>query len=97
VRRNADLVDAALRNGETGRTDPCASIVVIANSEGAPAGLVVDELVGQQQVVIKSLGPQFEGLQGVSGGATPGDGRVGLILEIAGLARLRAQGETNCN
>ena len=49
-------------------------------------GRVVDELIGQQQVVIKSLGDRFEALRGISGAAILGDGRVGLILEMSGLA-----------
>jgi len=70
----------------TGRVDPCEAMVVIASSDAGPVGLVVEELIGQQQVVIKSLGARFEGLRGISGAAILGDGRVGLILETSGLA-----------
>jgi len=65
--------------------DPCDAIVVIAQHAGGEIGLVVEELLGQQQVVIKSLGEQFAGLRGVSGAAILGDGRVGLILEMSGI------------
>ena len=58
-------------------------------------GLVVEELIGQQQVVIKTLGERFEQIKGVSGAAILGDGRVGLILETGGLGSLvhRAGGQ----
>ncbi len=72
--------------GLTPRIDPCESLVVIAQCDDRQVGLVVDELIGQQQVVIKSLGERFELLKGISGAAILGDGRVGLILEVAGLA-----------
>ncbi len=72
----------------SGPIDPCDTMVVIVQSEGQQVGLVVDELHGQQQVVIKSLGERFEKLQGICGAAILGDGRVGLILEMSGLAKL---------
>lgn len=72
--------------GLTERVDPCDAMVVIANCEGQQLGLLVDELIGQQQVVIKSLGERFERIKGISGAAILGDGRVGLILEMSGLA-----------
>jgi two-component system chemotaxis sensor kinase CheA len=42
----------------------------------------VDELIGKQEVVIKSLGETFRGVAGIAGGAILGDGRVGLILDL---------------
>jgi len=48
--------------------------------------LMVDEFIGKQEVVIKSLGEQFKHVAGVAGGAILGDGRVGLILDMDGLA-----------
>jgi two-component system chemotaxis sensor kinase CheA len=68
--------------------DPCASLVVILQCEGQKIAMVVDELIGQQQVVIKTLGERFKQVLGVSGAAILGDGRVGLILEPAGLLAL---------
>ncbi len=65
--------------------DPCEHLVVIVQSEGRKIGLVVDELIGQQQVVIKTLGERFKQVKGVSGAAILGDGRVGVILETSGL------------
>lgn len=75
----------------TDRMDPCETMVVITNCDGQQVGLVVNDLLGQQQVVIKSLGERFEGLQGTSGAAILGDGRVGLILDPAGLAAAHQQ------
>ena len=56
------------------------------------SALVVDELIGKQEVVIKSLGGTFEGVRGVAGGAILGDGRVGLILDAGGLSGLLGKG-----
>ncbi|MCH7813856.1 MAG: chemotaxis protein CheA [Planctomycetes bacterium] len=72
--------------GLTGRLIPSEAMVVIAQCEGRQIGLVVEELIGQQQVVIKTLGERFKQLRGISGAAILGDGRVGLILEMPGLA-----------
>jgi len=71
--------------------DPCENIVVILNGAGQKIALVLEELIGQQQVVIKTLGERFKQVQGVSGAAILGDGRVGLILEPAGLLALYRQ------
>jgi two-component system chemotaxis sensor kinase CheA len=46
---------------------------------------MVDELIGKQEVVIKSLGETMRNIKGVAGGAILGDGRVGLILDLEGL------------
>lgn len=72
--------------GLSGRIDPCEAMVIIAQCDGGQIGLVVEELIGQQQVVIKSLGERFEELRGISGVTILGDGRVGLILEMSGIA-----------
>jgi len=74
----------------TGRINPCEAMVVIATTEDRQIGLVVSELIGQQQVVIKTLGERFEHLRGIAGAAILGDGRVGLILEMSGLATAHA-------
>ncbi|NUN98378.1 MAG: chemotaxis protein CheA [Candidatus Omnitrophica bacterium] len=76
-----------------------ATIVVVEDS-GSQAGIVVDELLGQQQIVIKPLGDILQGTPGLSGGAIMPDGRVGLILDVASLVRLAtcedaARGELN--
>ncbi len=66
-------------------TDPCEGIVVVIESEWGKRALLVDELLGKQEVVIKSLGGYMKDIKGVAGGTILGDGRVGLILDLAGL------------
>jgi two-component system chemotaxis sensor kinase CheA len=63
------------------------AIVVVVEDEGRRSGLVIDELVGRQQVVIKSLGETMRNIPGISGAAIMPDGRVGLILDVGGLLR----------
>jgi two-component system chemotaxis sensor kinase CheA len=60
-------------------------IMVILEADGAKTALFVDELLGQHQVVIKSLETNYRRVQGVSGATIMGDGRVALILDVAGL------------
>jgi two-component system chemotaxis sensor kinase CheA len=57
--------------------------------------LQVDELVGQQQVVIKSLEQNFRRIDGITGATIMGDGSVALILDIDALPRLAGQGVAN--
>jgi two-component system, chemotaxis family, sensor kinase CheA len=61
--------------------------VVVVQYAGASVGLAVDALLGESQTVIKPLGRMFRNVRGVSGSAILGDGRVALILDIAGLLR----------
>ncbi len=63
------------------------SIVVIVEDEEKQAGLLVDELIGRQQVVIKTLGGAIKSTPGISGGANMPSGRVGLIIDVAGLLK----------
>jgi two-component system chemotaxis sensor kinase CheA len=70
---------------------PCENLVVIVKCEGQKLALVLNELIGQQQVVIKTLGERFKQVKGVSGAAILGDGRVGLILEPTGVLALYNQ------
>ncbi|MDX2073359.1 MAG: chemotaxis protein CheA [Alphaproteobacteria bacterium] len=69
--------------------DPSKALVVLVESGNEKMGLVVDELIGQQQVVIKSLEANADPVQGVSGATILGDGRVSLILEINDLNKIR--------
>ena len=60
--------------------------VVICEADGATkVALVVDEIIGQQQVVIKSLEENFESIEGIAGGTILGDGNVALIVDVPGL------------
>jgi two-component system chemotaxis sensor kinase CheA len=65
-----------------------AGIAVIVETDGSKAALLVDELVGQQQVVVKSLEANFRRVPGLSGATVMGDGSVALIVDIAHLVRL---------
>jgi two-component system chemotaxis sensor kinase CheA len=66
-------------------------VVLVETEEGGRLGLVVDEVLGQQQVVIKSLESNFHRLDGVSAATILGDGRVALILDVAGLQTMSRQ------
>jgi two-component system chemotaxis sensor kinase CheA len=68
--------------------EPCQGIVVLLEAEGKKAALFVDELVGQHQVVIKSLESNYRKVQGVSAATIMGDGKVALILDIGALVRI---------
>jgi two-component system chemotaxis sensor kinase CheA len=65
--------------------DPSESLLVITESQGAEYCLMVDTLLGKQEVVIKSLGDGLKNIPGLAGGAILGDGRVGLILDMNAL------------
>ncbi len=69
--------------------NPWDGIVVLVNTGGEMAALLVDELVDKQEIVIKSMGDQLQSLQGISGGAILGDGTVGLILDVPTLLNVR--------
>jgi two-component system, chemotaxis family, sensor kinase CheA len=64
---------------------PWESLLIVTESGSKLFGLMVDELIGKQEVVIKSLGEGMRNIAGVAGGAILGDGRVGLILDPEGL------------
>lgn len=72
-------------------TDPSEAIVVILETEGRKAALFVDELVGQQQVVVKNLEANYRKVTGISGATILGDGGVALILDVAALLRSSRQ------
>ena len=71
--------------------DPCEGILVILETEGRKAALFVDELVGQQQVVVKNLEANYRKVTGISGATILGDGGVALILDVAALLRSSRQ------
>ena len=70
---------------ETERTSPEEAILAVVEYENREACLMVDDVVGKQEVVIKSLGHRLRNVKGFSGGTILGDGRVGLILDIKGV------------
>ena len=63
-----------------------AIVVIVESDQGGHLGLVVDDLVGQQQVVVKSLEANYGPIDGIGGATILGDGRVALILDIPSLA-----------
>ncbi|MEC8879589.1 MAG: chemotaxis protein CheW, partial [Pseudomonadota bacterium] len=69
-------------------TDPTRAIAVIVQGEGRRYALLVDELVGQQQVVVKNLETNYRKVPGVSAATILGDGSVALILDVADMHRL---------
>ena len=69
-------------------------LLVIVEDQGGKYALVVDELLGQQQVVIKNLESNFQKVPGVAGATILGDGRVALILDINGLCGLESRSHT---
>ena len=64
---------------------PWEGLVVVVEHDGRQMCVLLDELLGKEEVVIKSLGEVLKDITGISGGAIMGDGRVGLILDMAGL------------
>ncbi|MBU1044688.1 MAG: chemotaxis protein CheA [Candidatus Omnitrophica bacterium] len=76
------ILGVPIREAESSSED--ISIVVVDNA-GKKAGLVVDRVVGQQEVVIKTVGSLLKGIKGFSGATILGDGSVALILDVATL------------
>jgi two-component system chemotaxis sensor kinase CheA len=75
--------------GVTGGVEETGSrIVIIVENDGKKVGLEADELLGQQQIVIKPLGDGMHDIRGISGGAIMPDGQVSLIVDVAGLVKL---------
>lgn len=82
----------ALFGFEKGVTEIDEGLLICVEAEGKRCALMVDELLGQQQVVVKSLGDWLGEIPGVSGGTILGDGRVGLILDVASLLKIAHAG-----
>jgi two-component system, chemotaxis family, sensor kinase CheA len=64
-----------------------SNIMVVVEAEGGRVALLVDELLGQQQVVVKNLESNYRKVEDVSGATIMGDGRVALILDVGALVR----------
>ena len=64
--------------------------VVVVNAGGKQIGFVVDQLIGQEEVVIKPLGAKLQGLDGLSGATITGDGQIALILDVPGMLKAYA-------
>ncbi|WP_343742377.1 chemotaxis protein CheA [Herbaspirillum huttiense] len=78
-------------NIEPSFTDPSQGLVVILESDGKKAALFVDDLIGQQQIVVKNLESNYRKVAGISGATILGDGGVALIVDVAALLRSSRQ------
>jgi two-component system chemotaxis sensor kinase CheA len=65
--------------------NPWDGLIVIVESDGEKLGIMIDDLLGQQQIVIKSLDHYISESRAISGATILGDGRVALILDIHGM------------
>jgi two-component system chemotaxis sensor kinase CheA len=72
-----------------------ALLMIVGDGRQRRSALLVDELLGQQQVVAKSLGDGIGTVGGIAGGAILGDGRVGLILDVGDIVALAQSGEAS--
>jgi two-component system chemotaxis sensor kinase CheA len=72
-------------------------LLVVVEAEGKKVALLVDDLLGQQQVVIKSLETNFKSIEGISGATILGDGTVALILDVTGLITISKQNTKTLN
>lgn len=76
---------------------PCNSknlegkFLVIVEVNHSYFGIVIDELLGQQQIVIKSIEQNFQHVEGIAGATVLGDGTVALIIDVTGLVQLSGQ------
>ncbi len=80
---------SVLRTGPPAQDDSTSLVVLVELEGGDKLGLRVDELLGQQQVVIKSLESNYARIEGISAATILGDGRVALILDVAALRQIR--------
>jgi two-component system chemotaxis sensor kinase CheA len=71
----------------TGESSEAKSAMVIVEADGAKSALLVDQLVGQQQVVVKSLEANYRRVPGISGATIMGDGSVALIADVPALLK----------
>ncbi|WP_018247229.1 chemotaxis protein CheA [Orenia marismortui] len=75
-------------NLEAKATDPTKAIVVIVHDEGKKTCLLVDEIIGQQQAVVKSLEENYTYVEGMAGATILGNGSVAMILDIATVIKM---------
>jgi two-component system chemotaxis sensor kinase CheA len=68
--------------------DPTLGLVVVVEHQGRQIGILVDELLGEMQVVMKSIETNYEKVEGIAAATILGDGQVAFILDVAGLSRL---------
>ncbi|GLQ54253.1 chemotaxis protein CheA [Devosia nitrariae] len=80
------VIDLAQRFALPTEADPDSQMLVLCEAEGgSKVAIIVDDIIGQQQVVIKSLEENYERVEGIAGGTILGDGNVALIVDVQGL------------
>lgn len=82
------LVRLAHTLGRRSTVSATQAIAIVIRTTQKPFALLVDDILGQHQVVVKKLGPELQGLKAFSGSAVLGDGKPALILEPAEIASL---------
>ena len=85
-----------LLNIQSNDQKPWEGLVVVVENDGIQKGLMVDDLLGKQEVVIKNLGEKLKTVRGVAGGAILGDGQISLILDVNGIFEIY-RGKTTKN
>ncbi|HZQ61350.1 MAG TPA: chemotaxis protein CheW, partial [Casimicrobiaceae bacterium] len=75
------------------RAPEAPEMIVVVEAEGVKIALAVDELLGQNQVVVKSLDANYRRVPGLAGATIMGDGRVACILDLAAIVRYRTPAE----
>ena len=81
------VIDLGVAFGLRGRGETTSRLLMIVEADGAPLGLIVDELLAQQQIVVKSLETNFGRIEGLAGATILGDGHVAFIVDIVALTR----------
>ncbi len=81
------VIDLGVAFGLRARGETTSRLLMIVEADGAPLGLIVDELLAQQQIVVKSLETNFGRVDGLAGATILGDGHVAFIVDIVALTR----------
>jgi two-component system, chemotaxis family, sensor kinase CheA len=90
------LKDWLIKNGNQDSRQPYAHVVIVTVGTRR-VGFVVDQLIGQEEVVIKPLGKMLQGTPGMAGATITGDGTIALILDVPSLLRRYARGANAWN
>jgi two-component system chemotaxis sensor kinase CheA len=81
------IIDLGVAFGLRGRGEATSRLLMIVEADGFQLGLIVDDLLAQQQIVVKSLETNFGRVDGLVGATILGDGRVAFIVDIVALTR----------
>jgi two-component system chemotaxis sensor kinase CheA len=83
-------------NCESAITDPSRGLVVIVENQGKQFCILVDDLLGQKQIVMKSIEANYQKIEGISAATILGDGEVAFVLDVPGLSRLAKRKNQVC-